>query len=129
MECASRSGSGRSAFADPLMIETILRNLISNAIKFSPEGGEIDVSAKFENRQIRISVRDNGIGISEEDTLNLFRIDSKVKRKGTNNEDGTGLGLILCQEFVTKHNGKIWVESTPGKGSEFIFSMPAKAIA
>lgn len=116
-------------FADPLMIETVLRNLIGNAIKFTPEGGQIDVSAKRENGQILVSVSDTGIGITEEDTKNLFLIDSKVKRKGTNNEDGTGLGLILCQEFVDKHDGKIWVESTLGKGSAFTFSIPAKAIA
>lgn len=116
-------------FADPLMIETVLRNLINNAIKFTPEGGQIEVSAKRENGQILVSVSDTGIGIPEEDTKNLFRIDSKVKRKGTNNEDGSGLGLILCQEFVDKHNGKIWVESTLGKGSAFTFSIPAKAIA
>jgi len=116
-------------FADPLMIETVLRNLVNNAIKFTPEGGHIEVSAKEEDGQILVSVSDSGIGISEEDTQNLFRIDSKVKRKGTNNEDGSGLGLILCHEFVNKHNGKIWVQSTPGKGSEFIFSIPAKAIA
>ena len=116
-------------FADPLMIETVLRNLINNAIKFTPEGGQIEVSAKRENDQILVSVSDSGIGIPEEDTKNLFRIDSKVKRKGTNNEDGSGLGLILCQEFVDKHDGKIWVESTLGKGSAFTFSIPAKAIA
>ena len=116
-------------FADPIMIETVLRNLINNAIKFTPEGGHIEVSAKEEDGQILVSVSDSGIGISEEDSKNLFRIDSKVKRKGTNNEDGSGLGLILCHEFVNKHNGKIWVQSTPGKGSEFIFSIPAKAIA
>lgn len=116
-------------FADPSMIETVMRNLINNAIKFTPEGGQIEVSAKVADGQILISISDTGIGISEEETQNLFRIDSKIKRKGTNNEDGSGLGLILCHEFVTKHNGKIWVESTPGKGSEFIFSIPAKAIA
>jgi signal transduction histidine kinase/Flp pilus assembly protein TadD len=116
-------------FADPLMIETVMRNLINNAIKFTPEGGEVEVSAKMEDDQILVSVSDTGIGIPEEDTKNLFRIDSKVKRRGTNNEDGSGLGLILCHEFVNKHNGKIWVESTPGKGSEFVFSIPAKAIA
>ena len=116
-------------FADPLMIETVLRNLINNAIKFTPEGGRIEISAKEVDSQVLISVRDTGIGISEEDTQNLFRIDSKVKRKGTNNEDGSGLGLVLCHEFVNKHNGKIWVESTPENGSEFIFSIPAKAIA
>ncbi len=116
-------------FADPLMIETVLRNLINNAIKFTPDGGHINVDAREIEGEIRISVCDSGIGMSEEETQNLFRIDSKVRRKGTNNEDGTGLGLILCNEFVHKHNGKIWVESTPGKGSEFIFSIPAKAIA
>jgi signal transduction histidine kinase len=117
-------------FADPLMIETVLRNLINNAIKFTPEGGQIEVSAKVVDGQVLISVSDTGIGISEEETQNLFRIDSKVKRKGTNNEDGSGLGLILCHEFVDKHSGKIWVESSPGKGSKFIFNIPvAKAIA
>lgn len=116
-------------FADPLMIETVMRNLINNAIKFTPEGGQIEVSAKEVDGQVLISISDTGIGISAEETQSLFRIDSKVKRKGTNNEDGSGLGLILCHEFVEKHNGKIWVESTPGKGSEFIFNIPAKAIA
>lgn len=116
-------------FGDPFMIETVLRNLINNAIKFTPEGGQIEVSAKKVEDQVVVSVSDTGIGITQEETQNLFRIDSKVKRKGTNNEEGSGLGLILCQEFVGRHNGKIWVESTPGKGSEFIFSIPAKAIA
>lgn len=125
----AESDPGLEIFADPLMIETVLRNLVNNAIKFTPEGGHIDVSAKREDGQILITVSDTGIGISEEDSQNLFRIDSKVKRRGTNNEDGSGLGLILCHEFVTRHNGKIWVESTPGKGSEFVFSLPAKAIA
>jgi Signal transduction histidine kinase len=116
-------------FADPQMIETVLRNLINNAIKFTPEGGHIEVAAKESNGQILISVVDSGVGISEEDSQNLFKIDSKVKRKGTNNEDGSGLGLILCHEFVSKHNGQIWVNSVPGKGSEFVFTIPAKAIA
>lgn len=116
-------------FADPIMIETVLRNLINNAIKFTPPGGNIEVSAREADGQILISVADTGIGISQEETQNLFRIDSKVKRKGTENEDGSGLGLILCHEFVNKHNGRIWVESTPGKGSEFIFTIPGKAIA
>lgn len=114
-------------FADPLMIETVLRNLINNAIKFTPDGGYIEVSAKEADGEVQISVTDTGVGISEEESQNLFRIDSKVKRKGTNDEDGSGLGLILCHEFVNKHQGKIWVESTLGKGSEFTFTIPAKA--
>ena len=113
-------------FTDPLMIETVLRNLISNAIKFTPENGLIEVSAIQITDQISICVKDSGIGISEEDARNLFRIDSTVKRKGTNNEDGSGLGLILCKEFVDKHNGTIWVNSSLGAGSSFYFSIPAK---
>jgi len=116
-------------FADPLMIETVLRNLINNAIKFTPENGLIDISAKQAGNEVEICVRDNGIGISESDRDNLFRIDSKLKRKGTNEEDGSGLGLILCKEFVDKNNGKIWAESTLGKGSSFIFTIPSKATA
>lgn len=113
-------------FADPLMIETILRNLINNAIKFTPENGEIAIAAKQTENEIEICVTDTGTGISETDRVNLFRIDSKVKRKGTNNEDGSGLGLILCKEFVEKNNGTIWVESSPGIGSSFHFTVPVK---
>ncbi|MFY9150624.1 MAG: tetratricopeptide repeat-containing sensor histidine kinase [Prolixibacteraceae bacterium] len=116
-------------YADPLMIETILRNLINNAIKFTPENGEIAIVAKQNENTIEICVTDTGTGISETDRQNLFRIDSKVKRKGTNNEDGSGLGLILCKEFVEKNNGTIWVESSPGIGSTFHFTVPVKAIA
>lgn len=113
-------------FADPQMIETVLRNLINNAIKFTPENGLIEITVQQIENEVRINVRDSGVGISEEDIQNLFRIDSKVKRKGTNDEDGSGLGLILCKEFVEKNNGALWVESTPGKGSAFYFTVPAK---
>ena len=116
-------------FADPLMIETVLRNLISNAIKFTPENGQISIAAKKSDEQIEIRIIDNGVGIPEADRQNLFRIDSKVKRKGTNNEDGSGLGLILCKEFVEKNNGIIWVESSPESGSSFCFTIPAKNIS
>jgi signal transduction histidine kinase len=110
------------------MIETVLRNLINNAIKFTPENGLIEITANQIDHNIHISVKDSGIGISEEDVMNLFRIDSTVKRKGTNNEDGSGLGLILCKEFVTKNNGNIWVNSIPGKGSSFVFTVPTKVV-
>jgi signal transduction histidine kinase len=112
-------------FADPLMIETVLRNLINNAIKFTPENGSVEITAEQTENQIKIKVSDTGIGISEEDVQNLFRIDSKVKRKGTNEEDGSGLGLILCKEFVDKNKGILCVESKPGKGSTFSFTLPA----
>ena len=111
-------------FADPLMIETVLRNLINNAIKFTPENGIIEIKAVQVGGEVKISVSDNGIGINENDIQNLFRIDSKVKRKGTNDEDGSGLGLILCKEFVDKNNGKIWAERNRHKGSSFLFVIP-----
>jgi signal transduction histidine kinase len=111
-------------FADPTMIETVLRNLISNAIKFTPENGNIKIFANKTNEVITVNIEDSGIGISEIDIANLFRIDSKVKRKGTNNEDGTGLGLVLCREFIQKHNGSIWANSKPGSGSKFSFTLP-----
>ncbi|HEY3369674.1 MAG TPA: ATP-binding protein [Prolixibacteraceae bacterium] len=112
-------------FADPLMIETVLRNLINNAIKFTPDNGSIGIAVEQIENKVRINVSDTGVGISEEDLQNLFHLDSKVKRKGTNNEDGSGLGLILCKEFVSKNNGNIWVESIQGKGSSFNFTVPA----
>ena len=114
-------------YADPLMIETVLRNLINNAIKFTPANGSIGIAVERIENKVRIDVSDTGIGISAEEVQNLFHIDSKVKRKGTNNEDGSGLGLILCKEFVNKNNGKLWVESTMGKGSLFSFTIPATA--
>ena len=114
-------------YVDPLMIETVLRNLINNAIKFTPKDGCIEIAVEQIEDMVRINVGDTGVGISEEDVQNLFHIDSKVKRKGTNNEDGSGLGLILCKEFVNKNNGRLWVESTPGKGSLFSFTIPVNA--
>jgi len=113
-------------YGDPSMLETVLRNLISNAIKFTPENGSIEISAIELENQVTISIKDSGIGISESDLTNLFRIDSKVKQKGTNNEDGTGLGLVLCHEFIQKNNGTIWAESNLGNGSKFSFTIPTK---
>ena len=113
-----------SVFADPQMIETVLRNLINNAIKFTPENGKITVTACKTDNQVEIKITDTGIGIASEELLTLFKIDSTIKRKGINNEDGSGLGLILCKEFVEKHNGQIGVESILGKGSSFYFTLP-----
>ena len=116
-------------FADPVMIETVLRNLINNAIKFTPEHGTIEIAAVSLGEEVEISVKDTGVGIAEEDLQNLFRIDSKVKRKGTNNEDGSGLGLILCKEFVEKNQGAIRVKSNLGEGSSFSITIPSRALA
>lgn len=106
------------------MLNTVLRNLIANAVKFTNAGGLINIHAEQDNSKVTISVSDNGIGIKP-DTLNkLFNISQKITTKGTANETGTGLGLLLCKEFVEKHGGKIWVESELGKGSDFKFTLP-----
>lgn len=111
-------------FADFNTINTILRNLINNAIKFTPKGGRIIVSAKSQDENALVTVEDNGIGMNEETQKKLFRIDVHHTTLGTAQEKGTGLGLILCKEFVQANGGKIWVESTDGKGSKFFFTIP-----
>jgi PAS domain S-box-containing protein len=111
-------------FADKAMLGTILRNLISNAIKYTNTKGVIVVKASQNTKEILVSVADNGVGIGGEEILKLFRIDQNQSTVGTQNEKGTGLGLILCKEFVGKHGGKIWVESEVGKGSTFCFTVP-----
>lgn len=117
-------GSATQIFADPNMILTIFRNLISNAIKFTPENGHISISSIAQDAQVEITIEDNGIGIAREIQPILFESNSNVTSKGTNNEQGTGLGLMLCREFVERHGGKIWVESELGKGSKFKFTIP-----
>ncbi len=110
--------------ADKDMLSTIIRNLISNAIKFTQKGGDISINAKNKQQFIEISVKDNGIGISKEIQSKLFDIGENTSTQGTENETGTGLGLILCKEFVEKHGGKIWIKSEEEKGSEFVFIIP-----
>lgn len=112
-------------FADPIMIETVIRNLLNNAIKFTPENGHIFIEAIQVENQTSISIKDTGTGLSDVEIQNLFKIDSKVRRKGTNQEDGSGLGLILCKEFIEMNKGSISVISNPGKGSTFIITLPA----
>ncbi len=112
------------AFADIKMLATIIRNLVSNALKFTERGGEVTICVKGAENYVEISVSDTGMGIQEEDIQKLFRIDTHHSTSGTDQERGTGLGLILCKEFVEKHNGKIWVESEVGKGSHFMFTLP-----
>lgn len=110
--------------ADKDMISTILRNLISNGIKFTNSGGKIVISAEQNEKQMIVSVADNGVGMRNEDIDKLFRIDYSHSTMGTNNESGTGLGLLLCKELVEMQGGKIWIESEIGKGSVFRFSIP-----
>ena len=115
-----------TVFADRNMLKTILRNLISNAIKFTNKNGKIDVYTSQNAEFIEIAVSDNGVGMDEATQNKLFRLESNESTLGTANEKGTGLGLILCKEFVEKHGGEIWVESQLGKGSVFKFKLPIK---
>lgn len=113
-----------TVFADYNMIDTVIRNLTSNAIKFTPQGGSVKLSAKETDEYIQIKVQDTGVGMSEEQLENLFRIDKNVSTYGTDSEAGTGLGLILCKEFIDKHFGKIWAESKKDQGSCFVVQVP-----
>ena len=116
---------GIEVLADRNMIQTIIRNLISNALKFTPRGGKVNISAKAsENKNIEIAIQDSGIGMSHDLIDKLFRIDMKTNRLGTENEPSSGLGLLLCKELVEKQGGKIRVESEVGKGSTFALSIP-----
>jgi PAS domain S-box-containing protein len=117
-----------AVFADRNMLQTVIRNLVSNALKFTPKEGNVSISAKDSgDRNIEVSVSDTGIGMSQKIIDNLFRIDVRANRKGTDGEYSSGLGLLLCHEFIGKHDGKIWVESEEGKGSVFYFTIPQKS--
>lgn len=114
------------AFIDRDMISSVLRNLISNSIKFSYPGSNIQIKAEQTGEELKISVIDNGIGMSSDNLNKLFRMDESYSIRGTQNERGTGLGLLLCKEFVQMHGGAIWAESELGKGSRFNFTIPVK---
>jgi two-component system, sensor histidine kinase and response regulator len=110
--------------ADKDMLKTILRNLLSNAIKFTHKGGQINIYTEKDNQNATITVSDNGVGIEKEDLTNFWELSRKIIKTGTTGEKGGGLGLMVCKEFVEKQNGKIWVESEAGKGSDFKFTLP-----
>jgi signal transduction histidine kinase len=112
--------------ADRNLLSTILRNLINNAVKFTPGGGQVRIFCKQDEQEITISVEDTGIGMSEEQLESLFRMKSNVTMPGTSEEKGTGLGLILCKEFVDMHRGRIWATSKQKEGSTFSFTLPMK---
>ncbi|MEI6091387.1 MAG: ATP-binding protein [bacterium] len=112
-------------FADSNMLQTVFRNLLFNSIKFTKRGGCISLSAKnIGDEMIEISIKDFGIGMNPELMENLFRIDIRTNRKGTEGEPSTGLGLLICKEFIERHGGNLWVESEEGVGSTFYFTLP-----
>lgn len=114
--------------ADRNMLEVVLRNLISNAIKFTPRGGDVMIKALSvaddQGEFLQVIIEDNGVGIEKENQSRLFGLDTNISTTGTENETGTGLGLIICREFIQKHSGKIWLVSEKGKGSSFYFTIP-----
>lgn len=116
--------SSCKAFADEYMVNTILRNLVSNAVKFTRVGGKISIMAEDDGDLIIISVKDNGVGIADEYLRKIFQLDQSISNLGTDGEKGTGLGLLLCKEMVQKNNGEIWVESIPGRETVFSFTLP-----
>jgi len=117
-----------SVHADNNMLNTIIRNLISNALKFTPEGGIVTISTQQHETSVELSVSDTGIGIGPEDLAKLFRIDMKFKRPGTAREEGTGLGLLLCKEFIERHGGRISIKSEVGKGTTITCTLPKEPI-
>ena len=110
-------------FADLNLLNTVLRNLISNAVKYTKKG-EITIKCNRETSNFRISIGDTGVGISKENLKKLFDIGENTSTPGTDGERGTGLGLILCKEFVEKNKGEFFVESTVNEGSVFSFTLP-----
>lgn len=114
-------------FADRKMVHTIFRNLVSNAIKFTDAQGSISIDCAEEEHAVTIAINDTGVGIGHDVINKIFSIDNQTSTPGTNGEHGSGLGLILCREMVEKNMGKIWVESQPGKGSQFMFTLPKPA--
>lgn len=109
---------------DENMIDAVIRNLLSNAIKFTKPGGAIKISVQNDENSVTLAVSDNGVGIAKKTLANLFRIDAKTRQVGTKGERGTGLGLILCKEFIDRHGGTIRAESEVGRGSTFRFTLP-----
>ncbi len=121
---------GKSIFvnADKNMLDTILRNITGNALKFTEPGGKIDIAVNENDNDITVAIKDNGVGIEKEILNKLFRIDNHHTTTGTNKEKGSGLGLILCREFIEANKGSIWAESIPGEGSTFFIKLDKSVI-
>jgi signal transduction histidine kinase len=108
------------------MINTVIRNLLHNAVKFSFENGKIEIVLSNDGKFVKTCIIDSGIGLSEDEINKLFLLDQPIKKLGTNNEKGTGLGLIICKEFIEKNNGTLTVSGEKNKGCTFCIMLPAK---
>jgi len=125
IEIATDISNEVKVFADNNLVQSIIRNLTYNAVKYTNRGGKINISAKnIDSKSVEIAIQDTGIGMNQAILDNLFKVDVQTSRKGTEGEPCTGLGLVLCKEFVEKHGGEIWVKSEVGKGTTFYFTIP-----
>ncbi len=124
IEVNNRVYAGDTVYADYFTTSTVIRNLLFNAIKYSSAGSEVDIICSHINGKLQVDIKDKGIGINEEDLKKLFRIDVNISRNGTAGEKGTGLGLIICKEFIEANGGKIWAVSKLNEGSTFSFTLP-----
>jgi PAS domain S-box-containing protein len=120
----TRVEEGATALADPAMLDGVLRNLVSNALKYTPTGGSIEIAAERKDGVAEISVRDTGVGMEPAVAARLFEGSTNASTRGLDNESGAGLGLAICKEFVERHGGEIGVESEPGRGTTFRFTLP-----
>ena len=117
--------TGLTVLVDQPMVKTVIRNVLFNAIKFSHRGGEIVITARQEGRTVTVAIQDNGIGMKEQVLATLFTLDKEKRQLGTEGEKGTGLGMVLCKQFIEQHGGEIWAESELGKGTTVFFTLPA----
>ncbi len=115
-----------AAFADRNMVQTVIRNLTANALKFTPFGGSVKISSRKSKTMVQVTVADTGVGMSKEKAEIVFTLDQKTSTTGTAGEKGTGLGLPLCKDMIERIGGSIWVESTCGEGSQFHFTLPSE---
>lgn len=122
----NKIGDDTKVYCDQNMVKTILRNFVSNALNFTKKYGSVTIEAQLDDEKVTLFVIDTGVGISEKNAKKLFRIDEKYIGTNINGKKGTGLGLILCKEFIEMHEGEVWIESEIGKGSKFCFTLPFK---
>ena len=115
---------GLTVLVDQPMIKTVIRNILFNAIKFTPRGGEIVITARHAEQKVTVVVQDNGIGMNEQMLSSIFTLHKGKRQLGTEGEKGTGLGLVLCKQFIEQHGGRIWAESSPGNGTTVLFTLP-----
>ena len=120
---SDNTDNNQYVYADEFMLRTVLRNLVSNAIKFTPSGGTIDLSSIIENKKIKIIIKDTGVGMTKETIKKIFEKDEFHTTKGTNSEHGTGLGLNIVKDFIEKNKGQISVDSQSGKGTTFTITL------